>query len=174
MPNQELHSLGGKEHKPPAKHWRATKASHLCWQQAKEGPKSLCPAPNHLYMGVMCPGQDVAAPEPWLPICSMPHLQPSGCLPFCLGLEQVLQCSNRCCPRLSAGPTLTSKTTKKPKFNNTFNTVRLFVPLSWNSLQLILISFLLSRHCDPVHRYSQNSMSSWQYIAFLTTNHSQI
>lgn len=171
MPNQELHSLGAKEHKPTAKHWWATKASHFCWQQAKEGPKSLCPAPNHLYIGMMCPGQDVAAPEPCLPICSMPqHL--AACLPF--GATAVSAELHHMLPTVISWPHINQEYNKKPKFNNTFNTVRLFVPLNQNSLQLIMSSYLLLRCYDPVHRHSQNSMSSWQYIAFLTTNHSQI
>lgn len=103
MPNQELHSLGAKEYKPTAKHGWATKAPHFCWQQAKEGLKSLCPAPNHLYIGVMCPGQDVAAPEPHLPICSMP--QCSTCLPaLCFGSAEFHQML----------PTLIRNTTKNP------------------------------------------------------------
>lgn len=172
MPNQELHSLGAKEHKPTAKHWWATKASHLCWQQAKEGPKSLCPAQNHLYIGVMCPGQDVAVPEPRLPICSTP--QCSIWLPaFCFGATAGSAVLHQTLPMVISWPHINQETTKK-QIQQHFNAVRLFVPLSWNNLQLTTVFRLAFKALWSSAQILTKFNVKLAIYYFPSPNHSQI
>lgn len=139
MPSQELHSLGAKQHKAPAKHCWATKASQCCWQQAREGAQSPCPAPEQLHAAERSPGQEEQPQSHSCP--SAPAAR--AALAACPWSGHSSSCrATHTLPIATSCPTETGKQ-RKTKFSNTFSTVRVFVPVSQKSVQLILHSYLL-------------------------------